>query len=158
MFLWIDPWVRKLGYSLIDANMNIIEAGILLQDKKNVKREDYFDRMSEIMTFFRAFLKKYKGKIKSVGIEKLFFTSFNQSNAEFVYGIRWALIILCKNEKIKIHEYSPIELKKKITGSWSAQKILLQNMIMNIFNLENLPEYDDAADALWLAYLSMKEK
>ena len=74
MYLWIDPWVRKLWYALIDEEMNIVQAGILLQEKKNIQREDYFDRMSEIIIFFKKLLKDYKWKIKSAWIEKLFFT------------------------------------------------------------------------------------
>jgi Holliday junction resolvasome RuvABC endonuclease subunit len=50
-----------------------------------------------------------------VSIEKLFFTKFNQSNAEFVYGIRGALIMLFLKNKIKVKEFTPIELKKAIT-------------------------------------------
>lgn len=151
-YLWIDPWVRKLWYAVIDSNMWIVDAWILLNEKKNLKREDNYDRMIDIQNFFEDLLQKYS--IQSVGIEKLFFTKFNQWNAEFVYWIRWSLIILLRKYNIKINEYTPIELKKNITGNWKAEKILVQNYIKKIFWLKNLPEYDDAADALWLAYLA----
>ena len=55
-YLGIDPWVRKLGYALIDDNLQIIDAGILLQDKKSPTREDQFGRANQILDFFENFL------------------------------------------------------------------------------------------------------
>jgi Holliday junction resolvasome RuvABC endonuclease subunit len=58
----------------------------LLQDKKSPTREDQFQRANQIFDFFTDMLDKYN--IEKVAIEKLFFTDYNQSNAEFVYAIR----------------------------------------------------------------------
>ena len=59
MYLGIDPWVRKLGYALIDDDLKIIDAGILLQDQKSPTREDQFNRANQIFDFFSEMLKKY---------------------------------------------------------------------------------------------------
>ena len=93
-----------------------------------------------------------------VSIEKLFFTKFNQSNAEFVYGIRGALISLFLRYNIKIKEYTPIQLKKFITGNGKAEKMLVQRCIMQLYGLKEFPEFNDAADALALAYIGLKTK
>lgn len=156
MFLWIDPWVRKLWYALIDSNLSIIDAWILLQDKKSPTREDQFQRANEILNFFENLLNKYK--IEKVSIEKLFFTNYNQNNAEFVYAIRWALMMLFLKKDIPVQEYTPIELKKFITWNWKAEKMLVQKTIRRFYNLQDVPEYNDAADALWLAYLAKIKK
>ncbi|UFX82682.1 crossover junction endodeoxyribonuclease RuvC [Candidatus Absconditicoccus praedator] len=155
MILGIDPGVRKLGYSLIDKNLNINDAGILLLDQKGPQRLDQFTRILKIYEFFEDIVNNYE--INKVGIEKLYFTKFNQSNAEFVYGIRGALISMFIKKEIKIIEYTPIQLKKYITGNSKANKILVQQIIMKIYGLEEMPEYDDAADALGLAYLAMRQ-
>lgn len=152
MILGIDPGVRKLGYALITPEKKIIDAGILLLEEKNLTREKYFQRILEISNFFDTFFSSHPA-IKAISIEKLFFTHSNQSNAEFVYGIRAILIEKAMKLSIKVHEFSPIELKKNITGNGKAEKILVQSMIMKIFNLTKLPEFNDTADALWLAYL-----
>ena len=152
MFLWIDPWVRKLWYALIDDNLSIIDAWILLQNKKNPTRNDQFKRAEQILDFFEKFLNKYS--VKKVAIEKLFFTSYNQSNAEFVYAIRWALMILFLKKNIEVLEYTPIELKKFITWNGKADKMLVQKTIRRFYNLQDIPEYNDAADALWFEYLA----
>jgi len=156
MFLWIDPWVRKLGYALIDDDLNIIDAGILLQNKKSPTREDQFQRANQIIDFFEDLLKKYL--IERVAIEKLFFTNYNQSNAEFVYAMRWALMMMFLRKKIRVLEYTPIELKKFITWNGKADKMLVQKTIMRFYKLQDVPEYNDAADALWFAYLAKIKK
>ena len=154
MILWIDPGVRKLGYALIDSDLKIHDSGILLQKKTDPTRQDQFERMLQISTFFEALFKEKK--IRIVSMEKLFFTKFNQNNAEFVYGIRGILLMTALKYGAEIREFSPIELKKYITGNGKADKVLIQKMIMKLFRLQELPEYNDAADALGLAYLAAK--
>ena len=156
MFLWIDPWVRKLGYALIDDDLTIVDAGILLQEKKSPTREDQFNRANLILNFFEDMLWRYH--IDRVAIEKLFFTDYNQSNAEFVYAIRWSLMMLFLRMNIKVLEYTPIELKRFITWNWKADKMLVQRTIRRFYKLQNIPEYNDAADALWFAYLAKIKK
>lgn len=156
MYLGIDPGVRKLWYALIDDNLNIIDAWILLQDKKSPTREDQFQRANQIFDFFTDMLDKYN--IEKVAIEKLFFTDYNQSNAEFVYAIRWALMMLFLRKNIKVLEYTPIELKKFITWNGKADKMLVQKTIRRFYKLQDIPEYNDAADALWFAYLAKIRK
>ena len=151
LILGVDPWVRKLWYAIIKPNLEIVDAGILLQDQKSPTREDQFNRIREIYDFFEKLIEEYK--IRVVSIEKLFFTKFNQSNAEFVYGIRGALIMLFLKHKITVKEYTPIELKKAITWNGKAEKILVQRFIMKMYWLKDMPKYNDTADALGLAYI-----
>ena len=154
MILWIDPGVRKLWYALIDDDLNIRDAGILLQKKVSPTREDQYERMLQISDFFTELFEKYQVHI--VSMEKLFFTKYNQNNAEFVFGIRAILLTMSMKKKIQIREFTPIELKKYITWNGRADKLLVQKMIMKLFRLQELPEYNDAADALGLAYLAIK--
>ncbi len=151
MILGIDPGVRKLGYALIQNDLSIIDAWILLQNQKSPTREDQFQRIVQIYNFFELFITKHT--IQTVVMEQLFFTKFNQNNAEFVYGLRWSLMMLFLKNNIIINEFTPIEVKKYITGNGKADKLFVQKMIMKIFKLQNLPEYNDTADALALAYL-----
>ncbi len=156
MILGIDPGVRKLGYALIDDDLKILDAGILLQKKVSPTREDQYERMLQISVFFTELFEKYQ--VHTVSMEKLFFTKFNQNNAEFVYGIRAILLTMAMQQGSQIKEFSPIELKKYITGNGKAEKMLVQRMVMKIFKLQECPLYDDAADALGLAYLGKVKK
>ncbi len=136
--------------------MKIVDSGILLLEKKSPTREDQYQRMIEIEEYFTKLIKK--NKIQTMCMEKLFFTKFNQNNAEFVYGIRSILITLCMKNNIQIKEYTPIEVKKFITGNGKAEKNLVQKCIMKIYNLKDFPEFNDAADALALAYIASRTK
>lgn len=152
MILWIDPGVRKLGYALINPDLSIVDSGILLQSQKSPSRIDQFNRMIQISEFFSQLFKQYP--ISIISMEQLFFTKFNQNNAEFVYGVRAILLTMALQHQAQIKEFTPIELKKYITGNAKADKLLVQKMIMKIYKLQELPEYNDAADALGLAYLA----
>lgn len=156
MILGIDPGVRKLGYALIDENLKIVDAGILLQKQEKPQRIDQFDRMIQIADFFTPLFQTYP--ITTISMEQLFFTKFNQNNAEFVFGIRAILITMAMRANCHIREFTPIELKKYITGNGKAEKMLVQKMIMKLFRLQECPLYNDAADALGLAYLALVKK
>lgn len=156
MYLGIDPWVRKLWYALIDDKGIIVDAWIILQDMKAPSRYNQFERLYNIYSFFLEIFETYD--IKKMAIEKLFFSSWNQGNAEFVYGVRGMLIALWYEHNIWLVEYSPVELKKAITGNGKAGKPLMQSTIMKVFSLHDNPAYHDAADALGLAYLAWKKK
>lgn len=136
--------------------MKIVDSGILLLEKKSPTREDQYQRMIEIEEYFTKFIKKHK--IQTMCMEQLFFTKFNQNNAEFVYGIRAILITLCMKHGIYIKEYTPIQVKKFITWNSKAEKKLVQQCIMKIYNLKDFPEFNDAADALALAYIASRTK
>jgi crossover junction endodeoxyribonuclease RuvC len=126
----------------------------LLQEKNAPTRTDQFERVHQIFDFFEKLIVQYQ--IDCVSMEQLFFTKFNQSNAEFVYAIRGALMVLFLRHHIPVQEYTPIELKKYLTGNGKADKMLVQKMVMRCFNLSDLPQFNDAADALGLAYLAKR--
>lgn len=154
-FLWIDPGIRKLWYALIDHDMTVIEAGVLLQDEKELTREKQFVRMEKIYTFFVSMLQQYT--LESIAMEKLYFTDRNMNNAEFVYGIRGALAMLFSTHHIPLYEYTPNELKKRITGTGTASKELMMQVTTRLFSLENAPKRHDTSDALGLARLALQK-
>ncbi len=151
MYLGIDPGIRKLGYALVSEDLQIVDAGILLQDQKSPTRQDQFARMHEIYTFFETMVDTHP--IRFIAMEKLFFTKQNQANAEFVYGIRGALGMLFRKHTIPLHEYTPNQLKKYVTGNGKAAKESMQHMIQKLYHLEEMPERHDTADALGLAWI-----
>ena len=67
------------------------------------------------------------------------------------------MMLFLKNN-IAIQEFSPIEVKKYITGNGKADKNLVQKTVMRFFKLSEFPEYNDAADALAMAYLAKIRK
>lgn len=152
MILGIDPWIRKLWYALIDQDLTIVDAGILLQHSVAPTRLDYFTKMREIQLYFAAMMDEHA--ITAIGMEKLYFTSSNQSNAEFVYAARAMIRLLALERNIPVYERTPNEIKKFITGNGKADKKLVEQFVMKLFRLSNAPQYHDTSDALGIAYLA----
>lgn len=155
MYLWIDPWIRKLWYALTTTDLQIIDAGIILQHQKSPSRADQFARIEQIYNFFLRILREHK--ITHIGMEKLFFTEQNQSNAEFVYGIRGALAMMFSHHNIPLTEYTPNEIKKAVTGNGRANKEQVQLAVQKWFDLAEPPEPHDAADALGICWMIGKK-
>ncbi len=61
---------------------------------------------------------------------------------------RGVVILVCKQHKLPIFEYTPNEIKKTITGFGGAKKKQMQEMVKIRLGLESVPKPDDAADAL----------
>lgn len=175
MILGIDPGFRKLWFAIIDNDLNIIDWWILLSNKKDIKsnKSDYDidinknpsiqiyssqnpnrQRVHDVYIYFVDLLKQHK--ITKVVMEKLFFMEANKNNAERVYAVRGILINLFMTQKIQVLELTPIQVKKYITWNAKANKLLVQNIIQKLYNLTDLPEYNDTADALWLAYIGTR--
>ena len=85
-------------------------------------------------------------------IEKLFFQT-NLKTWIDVAQARWVIVYEVVKANIKLLEYTPLQVKKAITWNWKANKLQLQNAIKMLFSLDEIPKPDDAADAIWLAYM-----
>ena len=91
-------------------------------------------------------------KPELITIEKLFFQT-NTKTAIDVAQARWVILYESIKSWAKILEYTPLQVKKAITWNWKANKLQLQNSIKILFWLDEIPKPDDAADAIWLAYM-----
>jgi len=149
LILWIDPWTTTTGYALVrkeNSNFILIDYWVLTTTPKIPLP----DKILEIWTDINVIINKFNPEI--VSIEKLFFQT-NLKTWIDVAQARWAIIYeIMKNNK-KILEYTPLQVKKAITWNWKANKLQLQNAIKMIFRLDSIPKPDDAADAIWLAYM-----
>jgi crossover junction endodeoxyribonuclease RuvC len=119
---------------------------VVLQHSKAPTRIDYFGKMREIQLYFSQMMHDYP--IQAIGMEKLYFTTSNQANAEFVYGVRALVRLLALEHGIPVYERTPNEIKKFITGNGAASKELVQQFVMKLFRLVATPEYYDTSDAL----------
>ena len=93
-------------------------------------------------------IKKYKPE--AVGVEKLFFTT-NQKTAMTVAQARGVVLYLAEKHKLRIFEFTPLQVKSFICGYGKADKKQVQYMVQKTLNLNTLPKPDDAADALAVA-------
>lgn len=149
IILWIDPGTTTVGFALIKKEKTKIE----LLDYwvfKTTPKIDISLKLLEIWSDINSLIQKYNPTILSV--EKLFFQT-NVKTAIDVSQARWVIIYESIKSNLKIQEYTPLQVKKAITNNWKANKLQLQNAIKIIFWMQSIPKPDDAADAIWLAYM-----
>lgn len=147
--IWIDPWTTTVWYAVVEkkANTKILLDYWVIKTTPKIPIKDKIIEVSKDLDFL---IKKYSPD--RVVIEKLFFAT-NVKTAIDVAQIRWVILYKFAKKNIEILEYTPLELKKAICSNWKANKLQLQNAIKIFFSLNEIPKPDDAADAIWLAYM-----
>lgn len=149
IILWIDPGTTTIGFALIKRekwDFQLLDYWVLTTTPKI----DLVHKILEIWTDIKTIIAKYNPEI--VSIEKLFFQT-NLKTWIDVAQARWVILYEAIKENKKILEYTPLQVKKAITWNGKANKLQLQTAIKIIFRLDSIPKPDDAADAIWLAYM-----
>jgi len=89
-------------------------------------------------------------KPDAIAIEELFFNT-NQKTALAVAHGRAAIILAGEEHGIPMFEYTPLQVKKAVTGYGKATKEQVMEMVKRLLLMQQLPKPDDAADALAIA-------
>lgn len=143
--LGIDPGTGICGFGVIEVSSRMkpsaLDFGVISTPPKTPlpdRLEDIYNSMHEIIEV---------DKPDVVSIEKLFFSK-NITTGISVAEARGICLLVCKQHKLPIFEYTPNEIKKTLTGYGSANKKQMQEMVKLQLGLETVPKPDDAADAL----------
>ena len=64
---------------------------------------------------------------------------------------RGVILLALENAGIKIHEYTPIEIKQTLTGYGRASKDEVAKGVQLALNGQNLPKLDDTVDSIAIA-------
>lgn len=152
--IWIDPWTTTVWYAIIEktwGSMNLLDYGVI----HTAPKLDLWQKLIEIWDDISWLLEQYKPE--RVGVEKLYFNT-NITTWIAVAHARWVIVHEIMKWWIELYEYTPLQIKKAITSNGQAKKLQLQKAIQMIFWLEELPQPDDAADAIWIAYITALER
>lgn len=141
----IDPGTGILGFGVIDVDakgkLSLVDAGVI---RTPVKQSDS-ERLNTIYDELHELIKATKPTVMAV--EKLFF-SRNVTTAMSVSQARGVVLLCGKQHNLKLHEYTPPQIKQAITGYGKADKKQMQEMVRMLLGLKEVPKPDDAADAL----------
>lgn len=150
----IDPGTTTVWYAIIEKQWSIkklLDYWVI----QTTPKIDLKDKIIEISHDIELLIEKYSPQ--RVVIEKLFFST-NVKTWIDVAQVRGVLLYIFAMKWIQILEYTPLELKSAICGNGKANKLQLQNAIKIFFSLDTIPTPDDAADAIWLAYMGILKK
>jgi len=147
VILGIDPGTATTGFGVLESSggkLSVIDHGCIFTDSK-LEMPERLDLIGENL---KKIISKYKPH--AIAVEELFFFK----NAKTVISVgqaRGVILYIGKNMKLKVYEYTPLQVKQAVVGYGRAEKKQMQNMVKMVLGLESIPKPDDAADALAVA-------
>ncbi|MGE5841936.1 MAG: crossover junction endodeoxyribonuclease RuvC [Deltaproteobacteria bacterium] len=141
--LGVDPGSRVTGYGLIerkDHSLACLHAGTF----GTSLNRPFFERIHEIFQAMTEIMNRYRPE--EMAIEDLFFHK-NLESALKIGHARGAVLIAAVQNRVRIFEYSPLEIKKSVVGYGRATKEQVRSMTQVILKMKILPPLD-ASDAL----------
>ena len=146
IILGIDPGSINCGYAILELNNKkpkLIEAGIIKM-KSRILQE-------QILEFIEGFdLIISKHKIDQVAIEDMFY-AFNPKSVIKLAQFRGAISLKVLLEFGNFSEYTPLQVKKAVTGNGKAKKEQVAFMVKRILNIKQEIKPLDITDAIAVA-------
>jgi crossover junction endodeoxyribonuclease RuvC len=147
IILGIDPGTAMLGYGIVErtrTQLRAVDYGVI----KTPASLSLPERLEAIYLALTDLIELHKPVL--VGVERLFFTK-NVQTAFAVGQARGVVLLAAQMHCLEIREATPNEVKVATAGHGSAGKEQVQRMVQAILGLSEIPEPDDAADALAIA-------
>lgn len=147
MILGIDPGYGRLGFAVLSSNSpeRLLDMGLITTDSK----DPFPKRLSVIRLELISLIDEYA--VKEVAVEKLFF-SINKKTAMDVAHARGVMLELFHAKGLSIFEYAPTQVKKAVAGHAQSSKEAIVSMMKKLYKIEFETSYDDAYDALAIAF------
>lgn len=143
IIIGIDPGYDRVGVAIGQKNTDgwhLLTYQCIQTDKK----AELFKRYQEISEQLDTLLEKHQ--VQEAGIESLFWFK-NQSTALDVSEARGVILASLFRHKVKIAQYTPLQIKQSLTGYGRADKKAVEKMVRLELNLEE-SIIDDTIDAL----------
>jgi crossover junction endodeoxyribonuclease RuvC len=151
--LGVDPGTIVLGYGLIDAEGD--EMTLIHYDSIKCKaRSEMSERLLFLHTGLTKAVKKYHPNV--VAIESPF-VGENARSAIAIGKAQAIVLLIAAQNGIPIYEYSPAQVKHHVADYGASSKEQIQQMVKMLLELDEVPEPNDAADALAVAICHLRE-
>ena len=147
IILGIDPGIADTGYGVIKSEGSCLTC-LAYGSIKTSAKLDLISRLEILHKELDKIIKKYRPDFAT--IEQLFFNK-NVRTALIVGQARGVILLTLKQNKLAIVDYTPSQVKSAVSAYGQASKLQVQKMVKLILNLKELPQPDDAADALAIA-------
>lgn len=147
LILGLDPGTATVGYALLQKERNELKV-IAYGCVRTRPGKSPGERLGVIENELGKIIRKYKPG--EAAIEKLFFLN-NIKTAMAVSEARGVMLLTLANLKLPTFEYTPLQVKISVASYGKAPKLQIQRMVKTILKLKQLPQPDDAADALAIA-------
>jgi len=143
--LGFDPGLATTGYGVVQASDRgwvAIDGGIISTPHGTSRPERLLDIYHEAHELID------RHHPVGIAIEEIFFAT-NARTAMLTAETRG--VLLMATQGLPVRGYTPLQVKKRITGYGKARKQQVQAMIKELLGLSEMPRPDDMADGLALA-------
>lgn len=147
LVLGIDPGSAITGFGLVKEagnNLRAVDYGCI----RTAPSEPLEARLQKIYLEVCQLIEKYKPD--HFAVEELFFNK-NVRTALTVGQARGVILLAGAQCGLKVHEYTPLQVKQAVVGYGRAEKAQIQFMVKTMLSLPAIPKPDDVADALAVA-------
>jgi len=144
--LGIDPGSRNLGYCILKwdgKRFFLLEAGVL-----KIKTKELQEQIVELVEGIDILLKMHT--IDEVAIEDIFF-AYNPKSVLKLAQFRGALSLKILQEVGYFYEYTPLQVKKAVTGNGKATKEQVAFMVKRLLGIQKEIKPLDITDAMAIA-------
>ncbi len=147
----IDPGTARLGYGVLDegrgGQVSVVAFGVISTEPGDVGL-----RLHQVFLGLEALLAETKPD--RAAVEQLFFGQ-NTTTALAVSQARGVALLALARAGVPVCEVTPSQVKQAVAGWGRADKRQVQLMVARLLNLDRVPEPDDAADALAVAWSAL---
>ena len=143
--LGIDPGSIRCGYAIIEKNKNrlsLVDAGII-----KIKEKILQYQLSELVEGLDIIL---TDDIDEIAIEDIFF-GYNPKGVLKLAQFRGALSLRIIQKHGNFSEYTPLQVKKAVTGNGKASKESVAFMVKRILGIKGEIKPLDITDAMAIA-------
>jgi crossover junction endodeoxyribonuclease RuvC len=151
--LGIDPGTVIMGYGVIEAgddSITLLDSGALVTKE----RSPIGERLSFIYRRLLEIISRYQPD--AAAIEQPFMAK-NVRSALAVGRAQAIAILAAAGQGIPTFEYTPAQVKQRVTNYGASNKEQVQEMVRLQLNLAEVPQPSDVADALAVALCHLQE-
>lgn len=148
VILGIDPGSINLGYSLVEkknSKINLLEAGVI-KIKKALMCDQIANMNEELDKIFDNF------DIDEVAIESIFYANSPKTTIKLA-EFRGAILLKIVQKKRVFFEYTPLQIKKAVTGNGKSTKEQVNFMVKRIFGIKTEIKPYDISDAMAISVI-----
>ncbi len=146
LILGIDPGTRQCGYALLEleaSTMRLVEAGLI-----RMKAESLQLQIPQAVEAIEQLFASHE--IEEVAMEDIFY-AHNPKTVLKLAQFRGALTLKLLQEHGAFAEYTPLQVKKALTGRAKAQKEQVAFMVKRLLGITREIKPLDVTDAIAVA-------
>jgi crossover junction endodeoxyribonuclease RuvC len=151
--LGIDPGTLVMGYGVIeseDDRITPVDFGAI----KTQEKSPICERLSHLYKELGKIIQKHRPDV--IAVEQPFIAK--NVKAAMAIGRAQAIALLASaNQGIPVFEYAPRQVKQNVANYGASTKEQVQEMVRLQLGLKEIPEPNDAADALAVAICHVHE-